>query len=60
MAGDDRQYDPKATGLPHDYKYDGSRDHWKPAAGSKFRDGPIGTDNGLQRVQEMVVAVVVQ
>ena len=47
MAGDDRQYDPKLTGIPQDYPYDGSRDHWKPAAKSQFSDGPIGTDDGL-------------
>jgi CubicO group peptidase (beta-lactamase class C family) len=56
MAGDDGQYDPKRTGLAQDYPYDGSRDHWKPAARSQFSDGPIGTDDGLRRVIEMVVA----
>ena len=60
MAGDDKQYDPKATGLKQDYPYDGSRDNWKPAAGSQFSDGPIGTDNGLRRILEMVCAAVVQ
>ncbi|HEY2585931.1 MAG TPA: serine hydrolase [Tepidisphaeraceae bacterium] len=58
MAGDDPQYDPKRTGIPQDYPYDGSRDHWKPAARSQFSDGPIGTDDGLRRVIEMVVAGV--
>ena len=60
MAGDDRQYDPKATGLSQDYKYDGSRDNWKPEAASQFSDGPIGTDNGVRRILEMVCAAVVQ
>jgi len=60
MAGDDGQYDPKRTGLPQDYPYDGSRDHWKPAARSQFSDGPIGTDDGLRRTIEMVVAGVVR
>jgi CubicO group peptidase (beta-lactamase class C family) len=60
MAGDDGQYDPKRTGLAQDYPYDGSRDHWKPAARSQFSDGPIGTDDGLRRVIEMVVAGVVR
>jgi hypothetical protein len=60
MAGDDGQYDPKRTGLPQDYPYDGSRDHWKPAARSQFSDGPIGTDDGLRRVIEMVVAATVR
>jgi hypothetical protein len=60
MAGDDGQYDPKRTGLQQDYPYDGSRDHWKPAARSQFSDGPIGTDDGLRRVIEMVCAAVVK
>ena len=60
MAGDDRQYNPALTGLPQDYAYDGSRDNWKPAPRSQFSDGPIGTDDGVRRVLEMVVAAVVQ
>ncbi len=60
MAGDDRQYDPARTGIPQDYPYDGSRDQWKPAAKSQFSDGSIGTDDGLRRVIEMVVAATVQ
>ena len=60
MAGSDPQYDPALTGIPQDYKYDGSRDQWKPAPRSQFSDGPIGTDDGLRRVIEMVVAAVVQ
>ena len=60
LAGDDGQYDPKRTGLAQDYPYDGSRDHWKPAARSQFSDGPVGTDDGLRRVIEMVVAGVVR
>ena len=58
MAGDDRQYDPARTGIPQDYHYDGSRDNWKPAPRSQFSDGNIGTDDGLRRVIEMVVAAV--
>jgi CubicO group peptidase (beta-lactamase class C family) len=59
MAGDDRQYDPALTHIPQDYKYyDGSRDNWKPADRSQFSDGNIGTDDGLRRVIEMVVAAV--
>jgi CubicO group peptidase (beta-lactamase class C family) len=58
MAGDDRQYDPTRTGIPQDYPYDGSRDNWKPAPKSQFSDGNIGTDDGLRRVIEMVVAAV--
>jgi CubicO group peptidase (beta-lactamase class C family) len=60
MAGSDQQYSPALTGLSQDYKYDGSRDAWKPAARSQFSDGPIGTDDGLRRTIEMVVAAVVQ
>jgi CubicO group peptidase (beta-lactamase class C family) len=58
MSGDDPQYDPQRTGIPQDYKYDGSRDKWRPAARSQFSDGPIGTDDGLRRVTEMVAAAV--
>lgn len=60
MAGDDGQYDPVRTGLPQTYKYDGSRDQWKPAVRSQFSDGPIGTDDGLRRVIEMVVAAAIE
>lgn len=59
MAGSDAQYDPAITGLPVKYKYDGSRDNWKPAARSQFSDGPVGTDDGVRRVLEMVVAAVI-
>lgn len=60
MAGSDQQYNPALTGIPQNYPYDGSRDNWKPAARSQFSDGPIGTDDGLRRVIEMVVAAVVE
>ena len=59
MAGNDAQYDPALTGLAQDYKYDGSRDNWKPAARSQFSDGTIGVDDGVRRVLEMVSAAVV-
>ena len=58
MAGDDAQYNPERTGLPQNYAYDGSRDKWKPPARSQFSDGPIGTDDGVRRTLEMVVAAV--
>jgi CubicO group peptidase (beta-lactamase class C family) len=58
MAGDDAQYDAERTGIAQDYKYDGSRDNWKPSARSQFSDGPIGTDDGLRRTIEMVCAAV--
>lgn len=60
MAGDDAQYDPARTGLPMTYSYDGSRDNWKPAAHTQFSDGPIGVDDGVRRVLEMVTAAVVE
>jgi hypothetical protein len=61
MAGNDAQYDPAATGLPQSYAYyDGSRDKWKPAVHTQFSDGPIGVDDGVRRVLEMVVASVMQ
>jgi CubicO group peptidase (beta-lactamase class C family) len=60
MAGNDTQYDPNRTGLPQTYQYDGSRDNWKPAARSQFSDSPIGTDDGVRRVLEMVAAAVIQ
>lgn len=60
MAGDDAQYDPARTGLPQTYKYDGSRDGWKPGPHTQFSDGPIGVDDGLRRTIEMVVAAVTE
>lgn len=60
MAGDDAQYNPQRTGLKQDYPYDGSRDSWKPAPRSQFSDGPIGTDDGVRRVLEMVAAAVIE
>jgi hypothetical protein len=60
MAGNDSQYDPALTGIAQNYPYDGSRDNWKPAARSQFSDGPIGVDDGLRRVLEMVSAAVIR
>jgi CubicO group peptidase (beta-lactamase class C family) len=60
MAGNDSQYDPALTGLSQNYPYDGSRDNWKPAAKSQFNDGPIGVDDGVRRVLEMVAVAVVR
>lgn len=59
MAGNDAQYDPARTGLKQTYRYDGSRDGWQPAPRSQFSDGPVGVDDGVRRVLEMVVAAVV-
>lgn len=60
MAGNDSQYLTENTGIPQSYAYDGSRDNWRPAARSQFSDGPIGVDDGVRRVLEMVVAAVVE
>ena len=60
MAGSDQQYNPAITGIPQNYPYDGSRDNWKPAPRSQFSDGPVGVDDGLRRVIEMVAASVVK
>jgi CubicO group peptidase (beta-lactamase class C family) len=60
MAGSDAQYTPELTGIAQHYAYDGSRDNWKPQARSQFSDGPIGTDDGVRRVLEMVVAAVIE
>jgi len=60
IAGNDAQYDPAATGLAQNYPYDGLRDNWKPAVHTQFSDGPIGVDDGVRRVLEMVVAAVVE
>jgi len=60
MAGDDSQYNPTRTGLKQVYPYDGSRDSWKPPLRSQFSDGPIGTDDGVRRVLEMVAAAVIE
>lgn len=59
MAGDDSQYNPARTGLKQDYPYDGSRDGWKPQPRSQFSDGPIGTDDGVRRILEMVAAAII-
>ena len=50
---------PPPPDLKQDYPYDGSRDGWKPASRSQFSDGPIGTDDGVRRVIEMVAAAVI-
>ena len=52
MGGNDVAYDPAITGLPLLYKYDGSRDGWKP--------NPVGTDDGVRKVLAMVSAAVIK
>ncbi len=56
-AGQDT-YDPAATGLPMLYKYDGSRDNWKPHPFNQFVDGPVEGDSGVRRTLEMAIASV--
>ncbi|HTM50782.1 MAG TPA: serine hydrolase [Bryobacteraceae bacterium] len=48
MGGTEAQYDPALTRLPVSYRYDGSRDNWKP--------GSVGDATG--RTLSMVVAAV--
>jgi len=59
MAGSDAQFNPDLTGLPLTYEVDHSRDTWKPLPHDQFHDGPVGGDDGVRRLLEMVVAAVV-
>lgn len=60
MAGSDAQFNPDLTGLPLTYEVDQSRDNWKPLPHDQFHDGPVGGDDGVRRLLEMVVAAVVE
>jgi CubicO group peptidase (beta-lactamase class C family) len=60
MGGKDDQYKPELTGIPDDFKYDGSRDNWKPTPRTPFHDGSLQGDDGLRRVLEMVCAAVTE
>jgi hypothetical protein len=60
MASSDAQIDPALTGLPVAYQVDHSRDNWKPGPHDQFHDGPVGGDDGVRRLLEMVVAAVMQ
>jgi CubicO group peptidase (beta-lactamase class C family) len=60
MAGGTAQFDPALTRLPVKYTVDRSRDDWKPTPHTQFDDGPIGGDDGVRRLLEMVVAAVVK
>lgn len=60
MAGSDAQFNPELTGLPVTYEIDHSRDNWKPMPHDQFHDGPVGGDDGVRRLLEMVVAAVVR
>ena len=59
MSASDAQLNPDRTGLPVTYEIDHSRDNWKPLPHDQFHDGPIGGDDGVRRLLEMVVAAVV-
>lgn len=60
MAASDAQLAPELTRLPVTYAVDHSRDGWKPRPHTQFEDGPIGGDDGVRRLLEMVVAAVVK
>ena len=60
MSANDAQLAPELTGLPVTYALDHSRDAWKPRPHTQFEDGPIGGDDGVRRLLEMVVAAVVK
>ena len=60
MAASDAQLDPELTGLPLGYEPDHSRDNWKAVPHDQFHDGPVGGDDGVRRLLEMVVAAVVR
>lgn len=58
MGGNDGQYKEELTGLPQTFKYDGSRDNWKPTPRGPFTEGSMGGDDGIRRVLELVAAAV--
>jgi hypothetical protein len=58
MGGPDGQYDPKLSGIPDPFQYDGSRNGWQPIAGGPFVEPSMGGDDGLRRVLMMVSAAV--
>jgi CubicO group peptidase (beta-lactamase class C family) len=60
MSGTDAQFNPDLTGLPQTYKEDVTRENWEPLPHDQFHDGPIGGDDGVRRLLEMVSAAVVQ
>jgi CubicO group peptidase (beta-lactamase class C family) len=59
MAASDAQIDPALTGIPANYEVDHSRDNWKPGPHDQFHDGPVGGDDGVRRMLEMVVAAAI-
>jgi CubicO group peptidase (beta-lactamase class C family) len=59
MSGSDAQFDPSLTGLVETYQVDRSREQWKPLPHDQFHDGPVGGDDGVRRLLEMVSAAVI-
>jgi CubicO group peptidase (beta-lactamase class C family) len=59
MAGSTPMFDPALTRIPNTHTVDHSRDAWKPVPHTQFDDGPIGGDDGVRRLLEMVVAAVI-
>ncbi len=59
MSGSDAQFDPSLTGLPETPPEDRSREQWKPLPHDQFHDGPVGGDDGVRRLLEMVSAAVI-
>jgi CubicO group peptidase (beta-lactamase class C family) len=60
MAASNAQFESELTGLPLGYTPDVSRDQWKPLPHDQFHDGPVGGDDSVRRLLEMVVAAAVQ
>jgi CubicO group peptidase (beta-lactamase class C family) len=60
MSGSDAQFNPELTGLPQNYQEDHSRENWKPLPHDQFHDGPVGGDDGVRRLLEMVSTAVVE
>jgi len=59
MSGSDAQFNPDLTGLPQSYPEDHSRENWKPSPHDQFHDGPVGGDDGVRRLLEMVSAAAI-
>jgi CubicO group peptidase (beta-lactamase class C family) len=59
MSGSDAQFKPELTGLSETYQVDHSRESWKPLTHDQFHDGPVGGDDGVRRLLEMVSAAVI-
>ena len=60
MAASNAQLDPQLTGLPLGYTPDVSRDNWTPLPHDQFHDGPVGGDDSVRRLLEMVAAAVIE